>query len=80
MNCPECNKLGESVIDSRVAADKKSIRRRRVCPSGHRWTTYEVREEDMLVLAIGSVKARAKIERAVGALQGALNLVQATLK
>lgn len=80
MNCVVCGKLSNSVIDSRVSSDKKSVRRRRECPSGHRWTTHEVREEDMLVLAIGSVKARVRIDRAIGALQGALNVLQNTLK
>lgn len=44
MKCPACQLTVESrdrsVIDTRSAGDA-SIRRRRRCPCGHRWTTYE---------------------------------------
>jgi len=40
MNCPVCQS-DTSVKDSR-AMDGKTIRRRRVCDSGHRFNTWEV--------------------------------------
>jgi rRNA maturation protein Nop10 len=39
MPCPECGLKLSVVIDSRPNSD--AIRRRRVCPKGHRYTTYE---------------------------------------
>lgn len=42
MRCPYCNDENSSVIDSRVADDQTSIRRRRECGQcGKRFTTYE---------------------------------------
>jgi len=42
MKCPYCSEATSSVIDSREADDKNSIRRRRECGScGKRFTTYE---------------------------------------
>ena len=43
--CPEClvQELSE-VIDTRLSADGRTIRRRRECVNGHRFTTKE-REE-----------------------------------
>lgn len=46
MKCPFCGDPDSRVVDSRVAPDGASIRRRRECPSCHkRFTTYERREE-----------------------------------
>jgi transcriptional repressor NrdR len=42
MRCPKCGSLDDKVIDSRMAKDGASIRRRRVClDCGTRFTTYE---------------------------------------
>ncbi len=48
MNCPKCREKDSRVIDSRIARDGLSIRRRRECQKcGHRFTTVEeiVRED-----------------------------------
>jgi transcriptional repressor NrdR len=48
MNCPKCREKDSRVIDSRIARDGLSIRRRRECQKcGHRFTTLEeiVRED-----------------------------------
>ena len=42
MYCSKCGSLEDKVIDSRLAKDGRSIRRRRECITcGHRYTTYE---------------------------------------
>ena len=42
MYCNKCGSLEDKVIDSRLAKDGRSIRRRRECMDcGHRFTTYE---------------------------------------
>ena len=43
MKCPECQTTDDKVIDSREThqGDLSSIRRRRECRNGHRFTTYE---------------------------------------
>jgi hypothetical protein len=38
--CPECGKLTETL-------DTRGLRRRRVCTSGHRTTTYEITKEEL---------------------------------
>jgi transcriptional repressor NrdR len=46
MYCLKCGALEDKVIDSRLAKDGKSIRRRRECEGcGFRYTTYEVIEQ-----------------------------------
>lgn len=52
MRCPKCHSVEDKVIDSRVARESASIRRRRECLTcGHRFTTYEhVEEADILVI------------------------------
>jgi transcriptional repressor NrdR len=43
MRCPKCSNLDDKVIDTRVAKEGDSIRRRRECLScAHRFTTYEM--------------------------------------
>ena len=45
MLCPKCHSLDDKVIDSRLAKEGNSIRRRRECLScTHRFTTYEEME------------------------------------
>jgi hypothetical protein len=39
MPCPTCGSKESTTLDSRPTSD--SIRRRRACPNGHRYTTYE---------------------------------------
>ncbi len=47
MRCPVCGILLSIVSDSRPKED--SIRRRRICSNGHRFTTYEhVRLDDVI--------------------------------
>ena len=43
MTCPECGSPDTYVIESR--ASNGTIRRRRECVCGHRFTTYEVNEK-----------------------------------
>jgi len=52
MKCPFCNYTESKVVDSRIARDKETIRRRRECLGCHkRFTTME-RAEDALPLVI----------------------------
>lgn len=45
MLCPKCHSLDDKVIDSRLAKEGSSIRRRREClKCAHRFTTYEEME------------------------------------
>ena len=41
MICPICKKGETSVVDSRPTEDGTSIRRRRLCICGERFTTFE---------------------------------------
>ncbi|MDR1608647.1 MAG: transcriptional regulator NrdR, partial [Deltaproteobacteria bacterium] len=51
MKCPYCGELENKVIDSRLARDSLSIRRRRECLiCGRRFTTYEKVEEQVPML------------------------------
>lgn len=45
MNCPQCGQ-DTSVVDSRVDREGTKVRRRRVCPQGHRTTTYEMSRDE----------------------------------
>ncbi|MFN0091102.1 MAG: transcriptional regulator NrdR [Acidimicrobiales bacterium] len=46
MRCPRCSALDDRVVDSRMADDGSSTRRRRQCLGcGHRFTTFERVEE-----------------------------------
>jgi transcriptional repressor NrdR len=48
MECPRCNRPTR-VLESRHAADRSAVRRRRECSAcGHRFTTYERREPEPL--------------------------------
>lgn len=51
--CPACKGRKVSVIDSRQAAHEETRwRRRRKCSKcGHRWTTYELHEDELINLA-----------------------------
>ena len=51
MRCPKCTSIEDKVIDSRIARDGNSIRRRREClECGHRYTTNEEFVRDTLVV------------------------------
>lgn len=51
MRCPYCSELEDKVIDSRLAKDGYSIRRRRECLNcDRRFTTYEKVEEIPLMI------------------------------
>lgn len=42
MHCPFCNETDTKVIDSRLVAEGKQVRRRRECPKcSERFTAYE---------------------------------------
>ncbi|HEY4302508.1 MAG TPA: transcriptional regulator NrdR [Candidatus Didemnitutus sp.] len=51
MRCPKCTSIDDKVIDSRIARDGNSIRRRREClECSHRFTTNEEFVRDTLVV------------------------------
>ncbi len=51
MRCPQCDKLGARVLDSRPLRQGKAIRRRRECEHcGFRYTTYEQIENRLPVV------------------------------
>lgn len=52
MRCPQCSRLDDKVVDSRLADDGGAIRRRRECLGcGRRFTTFErVEEAPLFVL------------------------------
>jgi transcriptional repressor NrdR len=51
MRCPKCTSIEDKVIDSRIARDGNSIRRRREClECGHRFTTNEEFVRDSIVV------------------------------
>jgi len=63
MRCPYCKSAETSVIDSRLAEDGESVRRRRECDAcGKRFTTYE-RIELQLPMIIKSSGYRAPYDQ-----------------
>lgn len=51
MRCPKCTSIEDKVIDSRIARDGNTIRRRREClECGHRFTTTEFLVRDSMVV------------------------------
>lgn len=53
MECPQCGKTHDKVIDSRLAKDGISVRRRRRCLAcSERFTTYEATEGGLLPFLI----------------------------
>ena len=51
MRCPKCDCQDDKVIDSRGSREGSTIRRRRECTAcGHRFTTYEVVDQEKLVV------------------------------
>ena len=78
MNCLNCGKTDNKVIDSRLSKDEVVIRRRRECLicSG-RFTTYESIEELVLPLLI---KRRTEHVTTTTGLRALLSLMSNTLK
>lgn len=63
MRCIYCDSQSNKVLDSRLAEDGHSIRRRRECEAcGKRFTTYE-RCEEVLLLVIKKDGRREKFDR-----------------
>lgn len=51
MKCPQCGELDSAVVDSRIAEDHASVRRRRECMKcNFRFTTYERAEQSRLMV------------------------------
>ena len=51
MKCPVCGNDNDKVLDSRSVRGGVAIRRRRTCMAcGHRFTTYEERLRDSLMV------------------------------
>ncbi len=51
MRCPKCTSIEDKVIDSRIARDGNTIRRRREClECSHRFTTTEFLVRDSMVV------------------------------
>lgn len=51
MRCPKCTSIEDKVIDSRIARDGNTIRRRREClECGHRFTTTEFLVRDSMLV------------------------------
>lgn len=70
MRCPKCKNLDTKVIDSRIAEDGKSIRRRRECEKCEsRFTTFERMEfvNFLVTKSTGEEELydRSKVERSI---------------
>ena len=70
MFCPRCKSEDTAVIDSRLADEGKSVRRRRECPKcEHRFTTFERQElSSFIVVKRDGTRepySREKIERGI---------------
>lgn len=62
MRCPYCESTDNRVLDSRMTDEGHSVRRRRECSCGRRFTTYERFEESLLMVAKKD-KRREKFDR-----------------
>ena len=63
MRCPYCNYFDSKVVDSRVAEEKNSVRRRREClECSRRFTTYET-IDDLPFLVVKKDGQRERFER-----------------
>ena len=69
MICPICKKGETSVVDSRTAEDGTTIRRRRLCVCGERFTTFErVQFRELMVVKKSGRKSpfdREKLSKSV---------------
>ncbi len=73
MRCPKCTSIEDKVIDSRIARDGNSIRRRREClECGHRFTTNEglVRDNILVIKRDGRQEPFLR-DKLVGAVRAA---------
>jgi len=96
MKCPYCGKTKDSVIDSRVAKNGSSVRRRRRClKCDRRFTTYEYVERNPLMvikkdgrrehfdrqkLIVGITKACEKRPVSVGKIERLVDTIERTLE
>jgi transcriptional repressor NrdR len=70
VRCPSCTEVDDKVVDSRMADDGGTIRRRRECLAcGHRYTTFERHEEQPVIVLKRSGDRvpfdRAKVEAGI---------------
>ena len=69
MICPICKKVETSVVDSRPTEDGTTIRRRRLCTCGERFTTFErVQFRELMVVKKNGRKSafeRDKLSRSI---------------
>ena len=70
MHCPRCKSDDTGVIDSRLAEEGRSVRRRRECPTcNHRFTTFERQELSSLIVVkrdgTSEPYSRGKLERGI---------------
>ena len=69
MICPICKKGETSVVDSRPTEDGTSIRRRRLCSCGERFTTFErVQFRELMIVKKNGRKApfdREKLSKSI---------------
>lgn len=78
MECPHCGKSHDKVIDSRLAKDGITVRRRRQCLAcTERFTTYEATEARLLPFLIGK---NAGPGATLGNLRTMLSFLAETLK
>ena len=62
MECPKCGKTHDKVIDSRLAKDGITVRRRRLClDCSERFTTYEATEEQLVPVLLRQKAGRETI-------------------
>lgn len=73
MRCPKCTSIEDKVIDSRIARDGNTIRRRREClECGHRFTTNEGLVRDSLIVVKRDGRTEPFIrDKLVGAVRSA---------
>lgn len=71
MNCPQCGHEKTEVRDSRPYGE--TIRRRRRCHAcAHRFSTYEILQEEYDVIAASDTNALKRVGRAAAELQRVL--------
>lgn len=66
MSCPECG-AATNVVDSRVT--KTRVRRRRLCDSGHRFTTYELLATEHETIAAAALEMSQALLRLMTAVE-----------
>ena len=71
MQCPYCSNPDDKVVDSRVAEEGRSIRRRRECLAcGRRFTTFERAEEvPLLVIKRNGVEEAFDIDKVIAGIR-----------